>query len=265
MGTSHKTLNGRLDAIAAAQQGFFTTGQALEAGYADSVHSYHVRNGDWEKAWRGVYRLASHPLPAWPELVVWSLWSRGRGDVRPQGVYSHETALAIHGVVGRRGRKLHMTVPGRFRRSAEVPGEMVLHKADLPDSDTEEREGYRVTTLERTLRDMREPGADPALLALVERLAPDVEGQHGQAAVPGRPTAPPASVPVPKPGVVEEVPVPRQVARAKELVPVPKQSGAARSRAADYDDWDGPWDRPVQPCMWRPGMTFEQALEAGED
>jgi hypothetical protein len=39
--------------IAQDQQGYFTTKQAIEAGYADNTHPYHVRAGiSLEDDWR---------------------------------------------------------------------------------------------------------------------------------------------------------------------------------------------------------------------
>jgi hypothetical protein len=37
----------RLLEIAQAQQGFFTTKQAMRAGFAEKVHAYHVNAGNW--------------------------------------------------------------------------------------------------------------------------------------------------------------------------------------------------------------------------
>lgn len=152
MGTSSKELFNTLSMVAAQQEGYFSAKQAVLAGYADSVHNYHVRNGDWEKVYRGIYRLQGHPPGEWPELVIWSLWSRGRED-EPLGVYSHETALAIHGV-SEKTLQLHMSVPSTFRKNCEIPGQLILHKSDLPEGDVDKRGGFWVTTRERTLRDM---------------------------------------------------------------------------------------------------------------
>ena len=49
--------------IAQDQQGYFTTMQAIEAGNADNTHPYHVRAGNWERVWRGIYRMTHLPLP----------------------------------------------------------------------------------------------------------------------------------------------------------------------------------------------------------
>lgn len=139
-----------MSVIASLQGGFFTATQAIQAGYADSQHVYHVKAGHWEKVQRGIYRLAMAPTVDWPELIVWSLWSRDR-EGRPQGAYSHETALQIHGALERQPGPLHMTVPRSFRKNAEMPAGLILHKADLPDSDVDPRDGYRTVTLRRAL------------------------------------------------------------------------------------------------------------------
>jgi hypothetical protein len=152
--TSPRIAAESLLAIASRQGGFFTATQAIQAGYVDAVHGYHVQNGDWEKRHRGIYRLTSAPLPPWPDLVLWSLWSRDRGG-EPQGVFSHETALQIHGLVEKAPGPIHLTVPKSFRRNAEIPAELVLHKADLAEEEVERRDGYRVTTVRRTLEDAR--------------------------------------------------------------------------------------------------------------
>jgi predicted transcriptional regulator of viral defense system len=156
MGSSIETAK-RLAELAASQDGYFTATQAVEAGYVDSVHGYHLANGDWEKVQRGVYRLLSHAQSARPELALWRLWSRNK-EGEPEGVYSHITALELHGFMEHRPGPLHMTVPRDFRRNTELPAELVLHKADLTLVDIEQRPGCALTTLARTVADLE---ADP--------------------------------------------------------------------------------------------------------
>ena len=84
----------QLYSIAESQQGYFTAAQGIEAGFADYLHPYHVRTGEWERVYRGIYRLSKYPCSMDSHYVVWSLWSRNREGV-PQGVYSHETALSM--------------------------------------------------------------------------------------------------------------------------------------------------------------------------
>ncbi len=143
----------RLYEIAVAQQGFFTAKQATAAGIARNLHSYHVRTGNWVREHRGIYRLALWPPPEPPNLVLWDLWSRDR-DGQGGGVYSHQTALNLHGIQGPSPAKVHMTVPVRFRRSSETPDVLALHYADVPERDIAVGDGYRFTSPMRTILDL---------------------------------------------------------------------------------------------------------------
>jgi predicted transcriptional regulator of viral defense system len=133
----------KLREIAMRQAGFFTAAQATAAGYPDSLHVYHTREGHWEKVYRGIYRLADAPRIEHPELVVWSLWSRNRNGA-PQLVYSHETAEMILGLRPWTPGPLHATVPRSFRKNCAVPKELILHKEDIPPEEIEWREGFAV-------------------------------------------------------------------------------------------------------------------------
>lgn len=132
-----------LTEYAAENGGYFTSSQAVAAGFADSVHGMMVRKGAWLKILRGIYRLSSFPEPAWPELIVYSLWSRDRSGC-PQGVYTHDTALHIHAGAIPSPAAVHMSVPFLFRKHAAVPEGLILHKQDLPDESWEQRGGFRV-------------------------------------------------------------------------------------------------------------------------
>ena len=143
--------------VAEPQYGFFTTKQAIEAGYDESKHGYHVRAGNWIREHRGVYRLRNFPQPERPDLMLWFLWSRGRDDV-PQGIYSHQTALSLYDLSDINPAKLHMTVPKHFRRSSAIPKVLVLHKADLDTGDSQDIVGVRATTPLRTISDLISEG-----------------------------------------------------------------------------------------------------------
>ena len=147
-----KTPSKILYQVAEGQQGLFTARQAIQAGYDERNHSYHVKSGNWIKEHRGIYRLNNFPYSPDSQLSLWSLWSCNReGEI--QGVYSHETALQIYDLSDLSPFKLHMTVPIHFRRST-VPDILVLHKCILKPSDWRTIAGYRVTTPTRTLFDM---------------------------------------------------------------------------------------------------------------
>lgn len=153
-----------LFAIAEGQDGHFTMAQALEAGFARSTHSYHVKAGNWIREHRGIYRLRQFPVTEHGHLVLWSLWSANRCGV-PQGVYSHTTALAIHDLSDANPSKLHMTVPPGFRRNSETPAVLALHKAGLEPEEIVSRRGFAVTTAMRAILDSAASGdADPGML-----------------------------------------------------------------------------------------------------
>lgn len=141
--------------IADRQQGYFTAGQARSCGYHDSHFQRYIASGEWLKAGRGMYRLSRYPISDRPDLIEWSLWSRNKkGDI--QGVWSHETALDLYELCDIMPAKLHMTVPKRFRKNIPTPSVLKLYFSDLQQGDWAEQQGYRVTTLIRTLLDLAE-------------------------------------------------------------------------------------------------------------
>src|SRR5258708_3274658 len=157
MAQSHREASRRLFEIAEQQQGFFTTKQAKGAGFAENTHPYHVQVGNWIREHRGIYRLALFPMTDRPELVLWSLWSRNRNE-EVEGVYSHHTALSLYDLSDLNPAKLHMTVPTDFRRNSVIPGILVLHYADLPETDITTAHGFKFTRALRTILDLIEAG-----------------------------------------------------------------------------------------------------------
>lgn len=150
----------RLYEIAEEHHGFFTTKQAKAAGFAENTHPYHVQAGNWIREHRGIYRLANFPRGERPDLMLWYLWSRNRGEV-PQGVYSHQTALSLEDLSDTMPAKLRMTVPPAFRRNSKIPRVLVLHYASIPRSDIEIVHGVRVTKPMRTILDLLAQGEMP--------------------------------------------------------------------------------------------------------
>lgn len=155
--TPHAESHKRLYETAEAQQGYFTTKQAIEAGFDSRNHPYHVRAANWIRERRGIYRLALFPFADRPDLVIWSLWSRNRRG-EAQGTFSHETALSIHELSDAMPAAIHMTVPRGFRRMAPIPKGLALHRGSLTKEDIEDRHGYRLTRPLRTLADLAEEG-----------------------------------------------------------------------------------------------------------
>jgi predicted transcriptional regulator of viral defense system len=157
MAQSHREASRRLFEIAEQQQGFFTTKQAKAAGFAENTHPYHVQVGNWIREYRGIYRLALFPATDRPDLILWALWSRNRNE-KVEGVYSHQTALSLYELSDLNPAKLHMTVPTGFRRNSDIPGILVLHYADLPESDVQAAQGFKFTRPLRTILDLIEAG-----------------------------------------------------------------------------------------------------------
>jgi predicted transcriptional regulator of viral defense system len=147
----------KLFEAAERQQGFFTSKQAEECGIHRTNFHRKLRSGEWVKEQRGIYRLAHYPLTDRPELVLWSLWSRDKLD-RPQGIWSHATALDIHELSDIMPSKMHMTVPNNFRRRSPIPKLIKLHFGTLEEKDVETWPGYKVTTPLRTIIDVIEEG-----------------------------------------------------------------------------------------------------------
>jgi hypothetical protein len=158
MARSHREASRRLFEVADQQQGFFTAKQAKAAGFAENTHPYHVRVGNWLREHRGIYRLALFPATDRPELALWALWSRNRNE-EIEGVFSHHTALSFYDLSDLNPSKLHMTVPTNFRRNSEIPGILVLHYADLPESDVQTAQGFKLTRPLRAVLDLIEDGA----------------------------------------------------------------------------------------------------------
>jgi hypothetical protein len=172
----------QLEIIANSQAGYFTAAQATDAGYPDSLHVYHTREGHWGKVQRGIYRLATFPTIDWPELVIWSLWSRDRAG-SPQGVVADETALQLYGVVPRQPGPVVLMVPRSFRKNCETPEGLTLMKGDWAEDEVERRVGYRIVTLRKAV----EMSAGRPDFEMILTRARDLPAYYNAAPAPTRP------------------------------------------------------------------------------
>jgi hypothetical protein len=137
------------------QYGFFTARQAVSCGIPSNQHYYHVQTGKWIREERGIFRVQAYPLVEGSNLVFWYLWGH---DIKgqPQGVVSHDSALACYGLGERGFEPVHITVSPEFRRRRLPEEGVVIHKDSLPLSAIETRGAFMMTTAFRTLRDMEE-------------------------------------------------------------------------------------------------------------
>lgn len=156
MPVDRRDLRRQLFNLATQQGGYFTAAQAKNLGYSYQAQAHHVRAGNWHRIDRGVFRLAEWVPELHDDLIRWTLWSKGTA------VVSHETALAVHGIGELESPRVHLTVPLRFSTRDDA---VVLHHADLPESDVAQQTGFRTTTAVRSLVDVAAQGADEDQLA----------------------------------------------------------------------------------------------------
>jgi predicted transcriptional regulator of viral defense system len=150
---------GALFEVAQSQSGYFTAGQAATAGYSPQLLHKYLGNGKVVRARRGIYRLVHFPAGEEEDLVLLWLWAERAG------VFSHETALALHDLSDALPSKVHMTVPASWRRRRlRVPAGLVLHYADLEEMDRTAFSVVPVTSPKRTLRDCIAADVSPALV-----------------------------------------------------------------------------------------------------
>jgi predicted transcriptional regulator of viral defense system len=142
--------------IAAPQAGYFSLSQANDAGFSKQLLQFYLRDGRIDRAGRGIFRLRHFPSTFEHEdlVPVW-LWTD------QVGVFSHETALALHQLSDALPSKHHVTVPLAWRaRRLRTPPGVVLHYADLNADEREWSGPVPVTTPLRTIEDAARDGLD---------------------------------------------------------------------------------------------------------
>lgn len=149
----------RLYEIASSQDGLFTTRQAAEAHYSPQLLLHHIESGRAVRVRRGVYRLVHFPAGEHEDLVTVWLWSEHRG------VFSHQTALALHKLSDALPARVHVTLPMSWeKRRLRVPEGVVVHHADVPKHDRTWFGAVPVTSVRRTLEDCARSRVSPELL-----------------------------------------------------------------------------------------------------
>lgn len=156
----------RLYETAGAQDGYFTTQQAADAGYSSQLLLKHIRAGRVTRTRRGVYRLVHFPSGEHEELTVAWLWTERAG------VFSHQTALSLHGLSDVLPAQIHMTLPTTWRhRRLRVPQGVVLHHGEVPSGDRVWFGPVPVTSPRRTLDDCANEHISPEQLRHAARQA----------------------------------------------------------------------------------------------
>lgn len=141
----------RLYALADAQLGHFTAGQAEDVGVDRRYLTHHLHSGNLERVDRGIYRLRNYPSHPFEDVMATILWA-GEGAVA-----SHATALAIYDLADAMPAVIHITLERRFRGNRRG---VVVHRARLSETDVTRRDGIPVTTALRTITDV---ASDPSV------------------------------------------------------------------------------------------------------
>ena len=156
----------RLYETALAQEGHFTTQQALDAGYSSQLLVKYLASGKVTRVRRSVYRLKHFPPGQHEDLVALWLWSDRAG------LFSHETALMLHELSEVLPARAHLTLPVKWRkRRLRIPERVVLHYADVPKRDRAWVGAVPVTSPARTLSDSAADYVSPELLSSAVRQA----------------------------------------------------------------------------------------------
>jgi predicted transcriptional regulator of viral defense system len=154
----------RLYEVASGQEGHFTTQQAAEAGYSPQLLRKHIEAGRIVRVRRGIYRLVHFPAGEHEDLVVVWLWSERRG------VFSHQTALGLHGLSDVLPSKIHLSVPASWSsRRLRVPAGVIVHHADVTKSERSWFGAVPATSASRTLEDCSRDKISPGLLRQAAR------------------------------------------------------------------------------------------------
>lgn len=154
----------RLYEMASGQDGHVTTQQAAEAGYSPQLLRKHIQAGRIVRVRRGVYRLVHFPAGEHEDLVVIWLWSER------QGVFSHQTALGLHGLSDVLPSRIHLSLPASWSsRRLRVPTGVIVHYADIPKGERSWFGAVPVTSPFRTLQDCSRDKISPDLLQQAAR------------------------------------------------------------------------------------------------
>lgn len=131
--------------------GFFSSKDAVAAGYATNNHSYFVRTGSWERYSRGVYRISGYPMPSRPEYYAAAIYLRGR-EGETQGVFTLASAAAIYEVGDFMPSQIFVAVRPDFDRKV-IPDNMIIHRSKTALEDYELIDGLPVASSLSMIKD----------------------------------------------------------------------------------------------------------------
>ena len=150
--------NPRLQDLATTQSGYFTLRQALDVGFTSAEQlEIHERV---ERCGNGVYRFKLHPASEHEDLVITWL------QTEKQGVFSHDTALALHEFSDILPARLHITVPPEWKpvEGMELAPNVVVHHGSVAPTEMDWMGPVPFTKPLRTIEDCIRDHLSPDLL-----------------------------------------------------------------------------------------------------
>jgi predicted transcriptional regulator of viral defense system len=154
--------------LAESHAGYFTAGQAVEAGMSRSTLSHHARpGGRFERVLPAIYRLRQFPSSAHEHVVA--AWL---GLERADAVVSHETAIDLHDLADLIPATVHVIIP-RSNRGGRPHRGVQIHTSQRPPRRDEIviLHGLPVTTPERSILDSLQAGTQPEQIEMAIRQA----------------------------------------------------------------------------------------------
>ena len=120
---------------------------------------YYVNEGQLERPLRGIYRIVRYPPAEHEDLTVIWLWSAH------EGVFSHETALALHELSDAMSDVRYLTVPASWsQRRLRIPDGVELVYANVAVQERNWVGPVPVTSPRRTLIDCIAGAVSPELV-----------------------------------------------------------------------------------------------------
>lgn len=135
-----------ISGVARGQEGLLTLAQVRTNGMSRWVARYRVGSGRWERAQRGIYRVAGAPW-SWRQDLLAACLAAGRGAAA-----SHRSAACLWELEGVDWGVVEISVVrSRYHR---LDGVIVHRSTDLSPAVATVRHGVPVTTPARTLVDL---------------------------------------------------------------------------------------------------------------
>jgi predicted transcriptional regulator of viral defense system len=153
-----------LYAIAEDQGGYFSLSQAESVGIQRTQIYRDVKRSKIERVYSGVYRLVLFPASRFEEIYA-AMVSAGK-----EAVVGFETALYVYGLSDIIPSEIHIIVP---RSSSRRRTHIRMHTNKLDEQDVTSYEGFRITTVARTIVDVLSThgSRDQVRLAITQAVA----------------------------------------------------------------------------------------------